>query len=162
MRRNNEVTIRPAEVADSRAIAVILRLSGCFSHLDNEALDATDAYIAKNLERCHADDRHTIIVAEEQNGEVVGYIAVHWLQYLMASDTRGYVSELFVLPSARGRGIGRRLLEVVQEQAADRGCSRLMVVNVSNRITYPRRFFLKLGWKERPEVTNFILPLGNK
>jgi GNAT superfamily N-acetyltransferase len=162
MGKNTEASIRPAEVSDSKAIAVILKQSGCFPHMDDEALNTTEAHIAKSLELRRADDRHTIMVAEDQNGEVVGYTAVHWVQYLIASDTRGYVSELLVLPSARGRGIGRRLLEVVKEQAVARGGSRLMVVNVSNRITYPRRFFLKLGWKERPEVTNFILPVEKK
>jgi GNAT superfamily N-acetyltransferase len=156
---STEAVIRPAKVSDSGAIFFILKECGCFSHTDNEALRTNEAYIIKNLERSNADENHTILVAENQNGEVVGYTAVHWLQYLMASDVRGYISELFVLPSARGRGIGRRLLEVVKEQALARRCSRLMVVNVKNRITYPRRFFLKLAWKERPEVTNFILPL---
>ena len=156
MLKNMEVTIRAANSSDSKAIAAILE------EAVNKSIANTLTSVSKNLEICSADDRHSILVAENPDGEVVGYVGVHWLQYLMASDNRGYVSELFVRQSARGRGIGRKLLEVVKEQAIKRGCSRLMVVNVPNRITYPRRFFLKLGWEERAEVANFILPLGMK
>lgn len=161
MLKKTDVIIRPAKVSDSKAIVVILKDSGCLAHTDDDFLAVTEAHIAKYLGLRGADDDHTILVAEDYNGEVAGYIAVHWLQYLMATDVRGYVSELFVLPSARGKGIGRKLMEVVKEQAMERRCSRLMAVNVSHRITYPRRFFLKLGWKERPEVTNFILPMDD-
>jgi ribosomal protein S18 acetylase RimI-like enzyme len=158
MLKNVEVTIRPTDVSDSEAIADILQESGCISFSN----DKVDNRFAKNIAACNADDSHTILVAEDGNGKVVGYIGVHWLHYLMSPDTRGYVSELYVRQEARGRGIGRKLLDAVREQAVARGCSRLMVINVRNRITYPRRFFLNLSWEERPEVTNLILPLLKK
>ncbi|MFQ6083390.1 MAG: GNAT family N-acetyltransferase [Candidatus Aminicenantia bacterium] len=33
------------------------------------------------------------------------------------------------MTSERGRGVGRRLLEVVKEQAIERGCTRLTLMN---------------------------------
>jgi GNAT superfamily N-acetyltransferase len=162
MLKEREVTIRPANLSDSKAIIVVLQESGFFTDIHKKALTDPEARISKHLSRCETDESHLILVAENQNGEVLGYIGVHWLQYIMASDTRGYVSELFVRQSARGRGIGRRLLEVIKEKAIERGCSRIMVLNVPNRISYSRRFFLKLGWKERQEITNCILPIDSK
>ena len=105
------------------------------------------------------DESHTVFVAENQNGEVVGYIAVHWLPYLMLAGSEGYISELFVRESDRGKGVGRKLLEVVNEQAIKRGCTRLMLVNGRNRESYKRGFYQKLGWDERQEVANFVLLL---
>jgi len=71
----------------------------------------------------------------------------------------GYISDLFVRGSDRGKGIGRMLVEAVKEQAMERGCTRLSVVNGRNRESYSRGFYQKLDWRERDEVINFILQL---
>jgi GNAT superfamily N-acetyltransferase len=71
----------------------------------------------------------------------------------------GYISELFILESGRGKGVGHALLESVKTLAKERGCARLHLINGSNRESYQRRFYEKLGWKERPEIADFILPL---
>ena len=71
----------------------------------------------------------------------------------------GYVSELFIKEQARGQGIGARLLEAVQAEARNRGCTRLMLLNVRKRESYQRGFYAKHGWEERPEAANFIFRL---
>lgn len=162
MSKDAEVSIHTATVADVKAIAVILRELGWFAHLSGESPAATEARIAQHLELCDADESHTVLVAENQNGEVIGYVAVHWLPYLILAGPEGYVSELFVNESERGKGVGRNLLEAVKEQAMERGCTRLMLVNGRNRPSYERGFYRKLGWEERPEVANFVLPLPKK
>jgi hypothetical protein len=37
-----------------------------------------------------------------------------------------------------------------------------MLLNGCNRPSYERSFYKKLGWQERPEVANFVLPLHGK
>lgn len=78
---------------------------------------------------------------------------------MILAGHEGYISDLFVRESDRGKGIGRMLVEAVKEQATERGCTRLSVVNGRNRESYRRGFYQKLGWRERDEVINFILQL---
>jgi len=106
----------------------------------------------------HVDDSHTVYVAEDSAGAVVGYAAVHWLPYMLLAGPEGYVSELFIQESARGKGAGTKLLEVIEAEAKERGCSRLMLLNLRQRESYQREFYKKHGWEERPGVANFVRP----
>ena len=89
----------------------------------------------------------------------MGYGSVHWLPYLFLQGPEGYVSELFVRESARGQGIGRELLKVIETEAKARGCVRLSLINLRSRESYTRQFYVKAGWEERPDAANFICRL---
>jgi len=153
------IKIRPAIASDVKTIACILRELGWFEHINKESPAQTEARIIRHLELCNADNSHTILVAENQSGEVAGYIAVHWLPYLVLAGQEGYISELFIHKEERGRGIGTKLIEVVKEQAVKRGCTRLHLLNIRTRPSSARGFYKKLGWTEREETADFIFPL---
>jgi GNAT superfamily N-acetyltransferase len=154
--------IRPATSADVPAIAAILRGLGWFAHVNDEPPAGTATRIAEHLRMCLADDSHSVLVAEGAKGAVLGYGAFHWLPYLMLSGPEVYISELFVTESARGAGLGTKLLEAVKDMAVGRGCSRLMLVNRKTRESFKRGFYRKLGWEERQEFANFVLSLPGK
>ena len=154
--------IRLATPADVPAIAALLRGLGWFAFINDEATARTETRAKKHLGLCMADDSHTVLVAEDAIGAVLGYAAVHWLPYLMLPGPEGYVSDLFVTEAARGQGLGTRLLEAVRDMAVSRGCSRLMLVNRRTRESYKRGFYRKLGWEERDEFANFVLHLPPK
>ena len=126
--------IRLATPADVRAIAALLRGLGWFAFINDEATAGTETRVKKHLRLCMADDSHTVLIAEDAKGAVLGYAAVHWLPYLMLPGPEGYVSEIFVAEAARGQGVGTRLLEAVRDMAVSRGCSRLMLVNRKTRL----------------------------
>lgn len=150
--------IRPALPDDAPAICGILRELDYFTHIVEASPEEATDRVARHLELCEADDSHTVLVAEKETG-VVGYAAVHWLPYLLLPGPEGYVSELFVRESERGRGIGTALLKAVIEQAQDRGCYRLMLTNGRDRPAYRRGFYKERGWTERPDIANFVLLL---
>lgn len=79
-------------------------------------------------------------VWEEEN-EIIGFICAHDLGF------RGYISELVVAEKARGKGIGKKLMELVQDKFAKRGCS-VVIADVWKDAEY---FHRKLGW-ESPDV----------
>ena len=162
MSDGTEINIRQAKSGDVKAIAVILRGLGWFTYMNEETLTDTERRITRQIDLCHADKSHTVLVAEDRGSVVVGYAAVHWLPYLMLPGSEGYISELFVSESARGKGIGTRLLAAVTAQAMKRGCTRLMLVNRRSRDSYRRGFYSKLGWEERGEFANFVLRLPVK
>jgi len=154
------VTVRMAEHEDVLVIAQIIRKLGWFPHAESESELATERRVLLQLELCDADDSHTVLVAEDEQGEVAGYVSVHWLPYLLLDGPEGFVSELFVRDEARGKGVGTALMNDVSELAAVRGCSRLMLLNGRDRPSYERDFYERLGFEERPEMANMVLPLG--
>jgi N-acetylglutamate synthase-like GNAT family acetyltransferase len=149
--------IRKAEATDVPAIADLLKSLGLFAHLNAEPLTITQDRVLKHFTLCTADDSHLILVAQTPDGEIAGYCAVHWLPYLILTGPEGYVSELFIKDKFRGQGIGSQLLETIKTEARNRGCSRLMLLNMRTRESYQRQFYSKQGWEERPDAANFVL-----
>lgn len=77
----------------------------------------------------------------EENGHILGFVCAHDLGF------RAYLSELIVSESARGRGIGRNLVEHLQYELQDRKCPVLF----SDVWKGAERFYRSLGWSE-PDV----------
>jgi GNAT superfamily N-acetyltransferase len=157
-----DILIRKAQAKDAGHIAEILRALGWFAHMNSEPYEATRARIAKHLELYNAEDSPSVYVAENVTGEIVGYVSVHWLLYLLYNGPEGYLSELFVRESARGQGIGTRLLAAVEEEAKTRDCSRRRLLNLRRRESYQRGFYKKRGWEEWPGAANFIYSIPEK
>jgi GNAT superfamily N-acetyltransferase len=157
MNKISAVTIRPARLTDTGAITELWRTLGWFAHINEEPQADTEARVARHLELCFADDSHMVLVAENGDGAFTGFVSVHWLPYLFLTGPEGYITELFVVESERGKGIGRTLLSEVAKRARDRGCSRLQLVTGKDRDSY--KIYHKLGWKERPELADFVLHL---
>ena len=157
-----DCNVRSATLADAPAVTALLRGLGWFALMNEESPAETERRLAEHLRLCLSDESHTVLVTESAEGAVLGYVAVHWLPYLILAGPEGYVSELFVAESARGAGLGTKLLEVVRDMAVSRGCSRLMLVNRKTRESYQRGFYRKLGWEEREEFANFVLHLPIK
>jgi GNAT superfamily N-acetyltransferase len=135
---------------------LLLKDIGWFEAFKSDAVEDSSQWVKTQLERSLADDSHSVYVAEADDDGIVGYVAVHWIPYLFMSGPEGYVSELFVREAARSQGVGRRLLELVQTEARRRGCARLSLINLRNRESYQRKFYVKAGWTERSEAANFV------
>ena len=155
-----DVTIRKATVEDARQLALLLASIGWFESFKGADAEASTARVGAHLRACLADRSHSVYVAETQPMAILGYGSVHWLPYLFMTGPEGYVSELFVSESARGQGVGQRLLDSIEIEARARGCQRLHLVNLRNRESYQRQFYIKAGWKERVEAANFVYPLS--
>ena len=153
--KNVNIIIRPAKLTDVESIEKILRELRWFEHINEKSTQNVINEIENQIIFCEKDPCHNIYIAEKEH-EVVGYIAVHWLFYTILPGPEGYISELFVSETERGQGIGNSLLEDVKKQAKLRGCSRLMLVNNRNRLSYEKEFYKKNGFTEREHIANFV------
>lgn len=153
-------TIRPALPDDAEQLTDLIREPGLFARFAGVPFENTLGHVRDHLVLCLADSSHSVYVAVDDNELVLGYVSVHWLPYLFLPGPEGYVSELFIRDAARGQGIGKRLLDTVVEEARQRGCDRLQLVNFRNRESYERGFYVKAGWEERPAAASFVLTLN--
>ena len=154
-RRGDEPHVRPADPRDAPAIAAILEEIGVTKLLAEPdpltrrrlrtAIDAAD------------DERHTVLVAE-RDGEVIGFVAVHWT-HNFRQGIDGFVSDLFVRSDRRGGGGGTALVDAIKRHAAMAGCQRLVLFNGKESEAYARGFYPKLGFAEHDELACFILEL---
>lgn len=67
-------------------------------------------------------------------GKPVGYVVLTLGFSIEAGGCEGCVDELFVVPEVRGRGVGRRVLELLEDEARRLGVRRLFLeVEHANR-----------------------------
>jgi len=116
------VRIRSASESDVPAIAAIYNeairtTTGTFDTEPRSVADQTEWF------RSH-DRRHPILVAE-WSGQIVGWGSVSAWSDRGAYDATGEVS-VYVQESARGHGVGRRLLGALVESAAALGFHTLL------------------------------------
>lgn len=82
------------------------------------------------------------IVAFEVDGAVAGYLVVAFGFSLEFGGRDAFVDELFVLPSARGRGLGTQALELAEHLCRENGIHALHLevefVNESAKRLYAR------------------------
>lgn len=76
-------------------------------------------------QRLH-DPKHTILIAESSQGEVVGYAfgwVVSYREHLTYIDfDRFYIDDICVLEAHRGKGIGKRLFAACKAIAQEKCC----------------------------------------
>jgi GNAT superfamily N-acetyltransferase len=117
------VTIREATDNDARSISTLLGQLGY----------ATDAATVPGRLRSINAEQGTAFVAVGENGEALGLIALAAHAVLHAAGPVGLITALVVADAARGRGVGRLLVERAKEWAAARGCVRLIVTSGEQR-----------------------------
>jgi GNAT superfamily N-acetyltransferase len=116
-----DVRIEPATERDVPLILALINALAEYERLGDEVV-ATEATLRESL----FGDRPCAEVAIARAGtEPVGF-AVWFHSYSTFLSRRGlYLEDLFVVPSWRGRGVGRDLLEYVARVAVERDCGRL-------------------------------------
>jgi GNAT superfamily N-acetyltransferase len=78
-------------------------------------------------------EKHGVMLIAEYDGKPVGWAFAHdekaELFVIEPERRHGYLAELFVVPQARGKGLGRALIEGCETWARARG-HRLLIVGV--------------------------------
>jgi GNAT superfamily N-acetyltransferase len=119
--RENEMRYRRATVADLDALvgllAEIMTHHGLRPPPDDRLADVLQAAMAK--------PSHEFVVAEDDDGLVVGSCALLFSISTWSLGPACELQDVVVTESRRGAGVGRGLLEAAETIARDRDCKRL-------------------------------------
>jgi ribosomal protein S18 acetylase RimI-like enzyme len=66
------------------------------------------------------------LIARGDGGEPLGFATVYWSWQTLTAARAGVMNDLFVVPDARGQGVGRALIEECRRRARDRGATQLV------------------------------------
>ncbi|MBI4526748.1 MAG: GNAT family N-acetyltransferase [Deltaproteobacteria bacterium] len=143
-----DLSICPVTLSDIPALLRLIRQLAQFEKLDHE-VTATEERLRESLFR---EPITTEAIIARLSEEPVGY-ALYFQNFSTFLARPGlYLEDLFVVPTHRGRGIGRKLLAYVAHLAVSRDCGRLewAVLDWNTRAI---RFYERLGAKTMSEWT---------
>ena len=124
--------VRAATAGDATAVAALLAELGY-------PIDAGD--VAERLGAIRAEGG-AVLLAVDGDASPVGLISLSRHSVLHVAGSVGYITALVVTARARGRGVGRTLVDAAFEWARRNGCVRLSVTSAERRADahafYPR------------------------
>ncbi|HEX3065461.1 MAG TPA: GNAT family N-acetyltransferase [Dongiaceae bacterium] len=151
-RSTSQPTLRRAGAADAPAIRRMIQ--ALILHSGNPpATPAPAEELARHMSGPHPDIEGVIA---ERGSKAVGMVLFFpWL-----STWRGrlnlYIQDLYVEPTERGGGLGRRLLAAAAREGKKRGCKGLLLaVEISNADA--ARFYTRLGFQRIEEERHWLL-----
>jgi GNAT superfamily N-acetyltransferase len=126
--------IRPATPNDSEVIAVLLAELGY-----PMSADAVPGRL-----RALDSDGGAVFVAVGSDDAPIGVAAVTSHEAFHAALRVAYITALVTSSAARGRGVGRALVDACESWARETGCSRLSVTSAEHRAD-AHAFYPKCG-----------------
>jgi phosphinothricin acetyltransferase len=141
-RRDDPLTIRAARSGDGAAVAEIYNQG----IEERQATFQTRLHAPGELERKLAERDGRLLVAERE-GEVVGWAGI--AAYDDPAEYYAGVAEVavYVRRDARGRGVGRALLEAIADEAARHGRHKLTAkIFTTNETSIG--LFRRCGWRD--------------
>lgn len=126
-----KINIRTAVIEDCERIRPLQKEIADLQHKGRPDLFKTEPrYFTKETfaERLN-DPKHTIYIAETDNGNVIGY-AFAWIVYYRNHSTYidfdcFYIDDICVLKSHQRNGIGKRLFECCKQKAQEKNCKMI-------------------------------------
>jgi GNAT superfamily N-acetyltransferase len=93
-----------------------------------------------------SNDPNVLLAVAEHEGKVVGVVTGHLVSAIHKSGPVAMLTALVVLESARGLGIGKRLVSHVEHWARDHGASTLSLTSALRR-SDAHEFYRRLGYE---------------
>jgi len=115
-----QLTIRPLDPADRPAWEVLWRGYQVFYKTD-----LPDVVTETTWTRFFAPDEPVHALVAEADGVLLGLVHYLFHRNTWMVEPVCYLQDLFTAEAARGRGVGRGLIEAVYAAAAQAGCSRV-------------------------------------
>jgi ribosomal protein S18 acetylase RimI-like enzyme len=119
----------------------------------------TDLTVAQNfLHERLARGESVVLIAEDRNGAAIGFVQLFPTFSSILAAPIYVLSDLFVVPAARRRGVATRLLQAAVEVARAAGAVRLELSTAITNLP-AQRLYESLGWKRDEEFYQYGLSL---
>jgi GNAT superfamily N-acetyltransferase len=132
------------QLADESHIGIVSQLLADLFEEVGHSPDAED--IAAVYHRIEADDRHSTLLALNDDGDAVGVITLVETVSMYAGGYIGVINELYVVPEYRSERVGKILLDAAKSLAEDRGWQRLEVTTPGEEYDRTLRFYEREGF----------------
>ena len=131
--------IRQASRTDAAAVGVLLTQLGYPPPPEN--LD----FVVGKIE-AYSAETYRLLVCEVE-GDVVGFISLHWFQIFHSPGMMGRITAFCVHERVRSQGIGQCMLAETEKFLMSQGCTAVEVTSNQRRLL-THGFYLKHGYAE--------------
>lgn len=131
-----EITIQPVAVTDLPLLLPLVRAYCDFY----EVSPRDDRLVA--LSRALIDDpsEGVQLLARDETGDPLGFATVYWTWQTLDAARIGVMNDLYVVPEARGRRVGARLIEHCRGLCRKRGATKLVWETAPDNATAQRLY----------------------
>lgn len=147
--KENKMQIRKAKIEDSARIKEPIKQLG---------YDLTVEQVEKKVKAYLSQDMYEIFVAEEK-GIVLGCITtITYESFCFKNGCCMHIETLIIEQNVRGKGVGNKLIEAVEEYAQSHNCDYIELLTLnSRRKDGTHNFYEKLGYQDqnKNELTYF-------
>jgi GNAT superfamily N-acetyltransferase len=138
--------VRRATVDDAGAIAQLLH---DFNREFDEPTPAVETLEQRIAHLLHAGDTVVLLLGDGPEGLAI----LRFREAIWSSGLECYLAELYVMPTRRGDGLGRALMEGALREARDRGADS-MEIGVDEPDHAARHLYESLGFANRSGGTD--------
>jgi GNAT superfamily N-acetyltransferase len=148
-----ELEIAPIDAAEFERLLPLIAAYQRFYEVDEIDPERNRAFFRRFL----APSEDGMLLGARDGGEIVGYACLYWHFSSLAAAESVLMNDLFVSEAARGRGVGRGLIEASAAIARERGAAHLEWATAPDNLT-AQRLYDSTG-AERSEWVEYELEL---
>ncbi|MFJ2358704.1 GNAT family N-acetyltransferase [Pseudomonas fluorescens] len=142
-----------ATAADLEAVAKLFdAYRGFYQQPSN--LAQSRAFIAERM----AGNESAIFLAQDENAEALGFVQLYPTFSSIDAHRTWLLSDLFTAPAARGRGVGRLLMNTARDFALQTGAKGLVLETATDNFT-AQGLYESLGYVRDTGYYTYVLDL---
>lgn len=132
----SELEIAPVGAAEFERLLPLIAAYQRFYEVDDVDEERNRAFFRRFL----APSEDGMLLGARDGDEILGYACLYWHFSSLAATETVLMNDLFVAKEARGRGIGRALIEASANVSRERGAAHLEWATAPDNVTAQRLY----------------------